>query len=793
MEVESKYIVRKSGAFSAMLALKALGRYRLEALPSEHVHDTYLDTEEGNLMSQGFVFRLREQGDDLLATLKSMDGAEGPLFKRLEIEATIHEALSEDGRVDLPDGPLKDSIDGLIGERALSSVLRLRQYRSPRAVFDGTRLVGVLSLDVLAVETEVGPDVSHQIEMELAEGGLDSDIYRMDPILKERGMEPAGMSKFERALILLQRNPASPLMLLPREQEALRRFQEVGTPLLRRRARVILLSTRGLTAPTVARKVGLSLLRVEHWLDAFRKQRMGIFDDSTVDRGVLRSQRRTKRFSITELISVGTRVPALFPSEVAVAQKWEEAYETYDLHSLETDDRYGVSVPSRIVREESVEASREAAGPISFMPMGDGSGGHPPNITKTEDALETTISAEAEIGDVAEEQLKLGSAASGGVPEASPRTSFPAAEPQSVHPDPSQPPVGGDAIAVGDDAELVGNDETGEVPVTPRSKEITLPNRPVLHSDEMVLSAAERVLRYQYAWHADAVGRVAQSDGEASSIRRLLIAQHRLRIALQLFEDYLPSKPVLRLHQELRGMVSSLDALGDLDHAIAHIESAQSDSLPESIAGLRPVLATLREERDAAWKTVQVRLDNASHTRWTNRFERLLDRLALQAEEVVEVDDFTPNEPDNYLDNVVDIPRRTRLQYMLGSAVWRRYESLRAFDSTIGEATDDLLHPLGVACAAMQYVLALTGGCTAESVRDVSRPMARLESHLSVLHLARLTEDTLGAYADMEDVAALRERLERVQTDVIADVDQLWNELITPAYRQALARVVASL
>ena len=768
MEVESKYIVNRAGAFSALLGAKTLGEYRLEPLASVQVRDTYLDTQTGDLLNQGYVLRIREQGDDVLATLKSMSGAEGPLRRRIEIEASIDRAPDEEGRFDLPEGLMKETIDQLISGGALSPLLQFRQYRSPRVVFDGNRLVGVLSLDVIATETEIGPDVSHQVEVELAEDGRETDLYRLDPILKELGLGDAESSKFERGLVLLQRSAATAILLLPSEQTALRGYQEAGTPLLRRRARILLLSSRGLNPPSVASKVGLSLLRVEHWVDAFRRRRMGIFEDATISRGALAGGSRARRYDIAELVSAGSSVPSLFPSEDHAEQKWGEPTSgnwgsPYSPNDIDGDRE---DASSEIVREESIEVERHAADPVSAVSTGDGAGGRPP----------VPVEESAEAGATIEDPQTLPPPEARHVENAATER-VPTVEEIATGADPRSSATGAEVA----DSTIV------TAPVIP------IPERPVLGTDDSVLSAAERVLRYQYAWHADAVKRVADAVGEPRSIRRLLIAVHRLRIALQLFSDYLPPTPVQRLHQGLRGMARSLDALSDLDHCITHVASARAEASKNEAIGFGVVLDSLNEERQAAWEAVHVRLGNAAHAQWTHRLEMLLEWLVRQVDEGVGVGEFSPSEPDNYLESLADPPKRTRLQHMLGSAVWRRYEGLRAFDSTVGAATDDLLHPLGVACASMQYVLALTSGCSEEPIRDVSGPMARLESHLAMLHHARLTADTLDTFADVAGVAKLRDRLRDVQTEVITEVAEMWGALIEPTYRQSLARIVASL
>ncbi len=805
MEIESKYLVPRPEVFSAALALEALGQYRLEAMPPVHVQDDYVDTDSADLLNHAYVLRIRSQGDAAQATLKNLGTPEGPLHRRIEIEERLEQALDEDGHLAIPDGVLKDRVDALIGGRTLAPLVQLRQYRSPRVVFDGNRLVGVLSLDIIAIETEVGPDVSHQVEVELAEDGRETDIYRLDPVLKERGMEQATRSKFERGLILLQRNPANALILLPGERTVLRHFSEAGTPLFRRRARVILHFARGLSAAAVANKVGLSYLRVEHWLDAFRRTRMDIFEDATTDHRALLGHSDANRYAISELVSSGSPVPELFPHGAAHVGFAELIHPpSFGLQTaaspasdppdtLDAFDSGGMEVRSEIVREESEETRFNAPEPDGAKSGGDGFGERFPSLA------------------VASQPVELGR------PPFSPE---PAVVPDHFYEEPADArgQVGQPIAQPHRKAEVRWADKssatrnaatTGPVAkpnagsISPNGEKqeveaitglaIPIPDRPVLRAEDAVLAAAERVLTYQFAWHRDAVNRVQASGGEPRSIRRFLVAVHRLRIALQLFEDYLPPRPVKRLHTRMRAMARMLEVVGDLDHVISHVSSAQSEASEEEAADFAHASADLKQKRDSEWQAVRGNLDGADHARWTHRLQRVVERLALQAAESVEVDEFTPLEPDDYLEPAEKPPRRTRLQHMLGSAVWRRYEGLRAFVTTADDTAEDPLHSLGVACAAMQYVLSLSSGCASRPVGEVAGPMARLESHIAVFHHARLTANALDVYPDLNPVTALRDKLREIQTEVIAEVADLKSALVDTEYRQSLARVVASL
>jgi hypothetical protein len=158
------------------------------------------------------------------------------------------------------------------------------------------------------------------------------------------------------------------------------------------------------------------------------------------------------------------------------------------------------------------------------------------------------------------------------------------------------------------------------------------------------------------------------------------------------------------------------------------------------------------------------------------------------------VGDHAPEPPDDYLDEEPERPQRACLRHMLGSAVWDRYEALRAYDPVARGGEDErLLYPLGVACAALQYVVGLAAGCAGEGVKGVAAVLSALESHLVVLHHARGAALALEPFAGVPPVAALRDRLRALADEAQADVPAHWEALAGEPFRQALARVVAAI
>ncbi|NNF58007.1 MAG: CHAD domain-containing protein [Rhodothermaceae bacterium] len=759
MEIETKYIAPRSPAFVALMQTPDVAGYHLEPMPAVSVQDVYLDTLDGDLLRQGYVFRVREQDEEVIATLKSLGGAEGAVHRRLELEAALGGPIRQGRLPIIPEGALRRSLDALVGDASLVELVRLRQHRTPRVAFDGARLVGVLTLDVVAHEVDGTLHVTNEVEVELAATGREDDLYRLDPVLQQWGLEPTARSKFERALLRQPPNADRPLLILPDERAALERFQESGTPLHRRRARVVLLASRGLRAPTIANKVGLSAARVRHWIQAYREQRLAIFEGATDRNEAQPSGHAAPRYRVSELVSAGTEVPAVFASDHIPDETF--APEPMDRSEPETVAApfwlgtalraRGFALPEepRVVRirEEEIESERTPpAFPFESLPTG-GDGMHA-------DGLEADIT-----------------------------------EPDEQAPT-TAPDLFDAPVSV---VEEVHGVERPVLAPPPPAAQIRPPRtRPVLQADEPVLHGAARVLRYQYDRFVDTTERL-RTEGDATAVRRLLIGAHRVRIALELFHDYLPVRLAGRLHRGLRGTARTLDALGDLDLVRAHVISAQADSEATEQSAFAPTLSALDSQRRAAFDALLARLDSGLHTQWLQRFTRLLGHLDEQVAAGLLVGDNHRDAPDDYLGEDLERPARSRLRHMLGSSLWDRYEALRAYDSLVEADSESSLYPLGVACAAFQYVLGLAAGCSTDGVQAAARPLSEIESHLLHLRHARVTADALAPYMDAAPVSELHRRMQTLANETQAEVPKAWASIDSEAYREALGQIVATI
>lgn len=201
MEVEAKYTVPDPATFERLLTLTQLGEYELRLAGEHYLTDHYFDTPGYALRRGGYACRLREQNGQWRATVKSLNAAQGAVHRRDEYEAEVTPGAAP---LDWPDGPGRDRVLALLGAETLNELLVIRQRRAAREVWQAQRRVGEWALDVVDVEAGKRSAVSYELEIELAPDGTLADLQALAEALRALALQPQPLSKFERALTLLE-------------------------------------------------------------------------------------------------------------------------------------------------------------------------------------------------------------------------------------------------------------------------------------------------------------------------------------------------------------------------------------------------------------------------------------------------------------------------------------------------------------------------------------------------------------------------------------------------------------
>lgn len=132
------------------------------------------------------------------------------------------------------------------------------------------------------------------------------------------------------------------------------------------------------------------------------------------------------------------------------------------------------------------------------------------------------------------------------------------------------------------------------------------------------------------------------------------------------------------------------------------------------------------------------------------------------------------------------------VRHFAGSAIWRRYEEVLAFEAAMPKADAQTLHQLRISCKHLRYVLEPFVGDTSD--HSLITLLKDAQKQLGALHdtvLAAETVQHLGGPGPQAD--ALRQSIqmdcERMQSGVMP----LWRRLSGPNTRRSLASFIAAL
>lgn len=690
----STYVARTPASFSALLQTAEIGGLRLQPFAPVTVRDEFYDTPTGDLLAEGLMLRVREQGGARTASLRRLrEDAGGDLPDDVRFEDTNDHRL-------VPPGPFAEALRERVGSAPLGRVLALRQKRTARVGMDGGRPVALFSFDVVVYDLPGEPYVTNEVEVEPLGEATEAEIQTVHDDVVARGLVPEAASKYERGLVRLPRSLRHAILLTPDERDALEQVARTGSPLLQRRARVVLLDARGLRPDTIAAQTGLSTARVRHWRLRFREERLGILAEG--DRGrppaPASEQGRAEASASPPAPGADSASPSREPSGSAA-------------ETAAPDAQAPASAPAD---------PPPAAEPPT--PSGDGATPEPPE-PELADLLDLFSPGETGTPLLDEHGAPEAVETRAGIATApSPRAAFPVV----LGPVPVRP------------ARPAPRDTASAAP----------PRRPALTGATPLVEAAQKTLAYHVAAFEAAVDRL--HDGRTvADARRVLITAHRVRLGAETFRALLPEAAVARLLGALRPIVADLDAALDADRAASEAGSLSRDALAA--------------RRDAALASALARLGPDRHQTWGARARRLLARLdAQRADDVLLGDDLLPP-PDDFVGEPGDVPGPTRLRHILASLLWARYEAVRAFEGDLqreGPPASDLAYHFAIAVSALHFALGLaqaSGG----PVREVADALELAERDALALRNEQRTAELMAGEghegASAADAAPLRE------------------------------------
>ena len=202
MEIEAKFRVDDDQTFPQLLALDAIGPFKLVAEPdAEDQRNVYFDTADRRLRAGQYGLRVRDLGGRRIATLKGAATARDGMYERDEWETEIGD---DDNPAAWPAGEARDRTMALLDGAEPLPILAIRTHRLHIiALRNGTR-VAELSLDSGAIDAGGRADSFRELEIELLKSGARADLDELVALLRARfTLIPEDRSKLARGLALL--------------------------------------------------------------------------------------------------------------------------------------------------------------------------------------------------------------------------------------------------------------------------------------------------------------------------------------------------------------------------------------------------------------------------------------------------------------------------------------------------------------------------------------------------------------------------------------------------------------
>lgn len=206
MEIELKYNISDS-ATADLIWENELFKEAEEADSREvlNIDARYFDTEDFDLAKNEVAYRVRREGEHLVAALKWKGHTEDGLHVREEINVPVED--------DLPDldvfheSTIGCEVCELAKDKELKCILQTACTRKRFRIDTGTGLFE-FSVDSGEIVTDYGIQPLNEVEIELFTGETE-ELVEIGKVLQEKyGLEEENKSKYYRGILMIEENRA---------------------------------------------------------------------------------------------------------------------------------------------------------------------------------------------------------------------------------------------------------------------------------------------------------------------------------------------------------------------------------------------------------------------------------------------------------------------------------------------------------------------------------------------------------------------------------------------------------
>ncbi|AKB20210.1 MULTISPECIES: CHAD domain-containing protein [unclassified Methanosarcina] len=275
MEIESKFLVPEETDFKELENLSRLASYTISEAQIQIIEDTFLDTENKDIMAAGYYLRIRKAAGEKgkWVTIKSLGGFENGTHWREEYVSFLPERLSV---LECPNLRIRNMIFEFTSGLDLYPLITLKQKRLIHKLNLKEKHVADLYLDRVNLKSESRKKLYNEFEVELKNEGTvkDLEIIR-DFLLSHYSLVESPFSKFERAYIFRENLPEKTFMNL--KERAVCAQLAGHKNIYGKQAKILLLIDRGCSPAELGLLLKVPEPEIKALLSRFKKERLSVF------------------------------------------------------------------------------------------------------------------------------------------------------------------------------------------------------------------------------------------------------------------------------------------------------------------------------------------------------------------------------------------------------------------------------------------------------------------------------------------------------------------------------------
>ena len=310
----------------------------------------------------------------------------------------------------------------------------------------------------------------------------------------------------------------------------------------------------------------------------------------------------------------------------------------------------------------------------------------------------------------------------------------------------------------------------------------TLKNPGVL-AEDLHAEAGRKVLRFHLArMLAREPGTRDGADPE--ELHGMRVATRRMRAAWRVFGDAYQPDRTKAFRRRLRELAALLGGVRDLDVLIEATEAYATAIGAPDLAGLDPLLAAWRNDRDRARQRLIVELDSKGHRRFVDDYVEFVSSPGRDAQPVE-----------------ATIPHRVR--DTAASRIWTAYEHVRAYEAVLRWADVPTLHQLRIASKRLRYTLEFVREPLGDDASPLIARVVALQDHLGFMNDAEVAATLARTFlvergnelteAEAQAIGRYLVSREREVARLKRTVGTAWRGVAGLTFRRGLGRTVATL